>query len=172
MLNEKILINRLKKRDDKAFEEVYYKYVGLVKYVALQIVKDIEEVEDICQIVFIKLIDNIDNFRGGNLKYYLLQIAKNEARLILRKKQYENKYLEEQKYLENKLPIANEVWESVSKVLNSEELYIFILHFIYNFNFKDIAKELNKGKTTCYNIYKNALNKVKKYLKGDDKNEA
>lgn len=172
MLSDKNLIKRLKMGDEAAFNELYHAYIGLVKHVVLNMIHDASEVEDICQITFWKLMENLDNYKGGSLKYYLLQIAKNEAKQYIRRQNNEKKYLDESAYLtKNVLPFQDRVWEHIVKILSKEEYYIFVLHFVYNFNFKEIALEIDKSKTACYNLYKDALTKVKKYLKGDEKNE-
>lgn len=76
-MEDKILIERLKNHDEKAFDKIYYKYAPLVKYIAYNIVPNTDDVLDICQNTFLKFYENINNYRGGNLKYYLIQIAKN-----------------------------------------------------------------------------------------------
>ena len=166
-MEDKILIERLKRKDEKAFDKIQYKYAALVKYVAYDILYDIEDVNDICQITFTKFYQNIDNFKGGSLKYYLVQIAKNEAYMLLRSRNNETKYLSEKGYLDSSIieTLNNDIWLNIAKILTKEEFDVFILHFAFSFNFNEISKVLNKSKTRCHDIYKIGLNKVKKIMR-------
>lgn len=167
-MEDKFLIERLKKKDEKAFDRIYYKYIALIRYIVYDIVHDIEDTNDICQTTFTKFYQNINNYKGGNLKYYLIQIAKNEALMLLRSRNKENKYLTEKFYLDNSIieAINSDIWLHIAKILSPEELKVFILHFAFSLSFKEISALLNKSKTACYDLYKVGLKKVKNVVKG------
>lgn len=167
-MEDKYLLERLKKKDEKAFDRIYYKYIALIRYIVYDIVHNIEDTNDICQITFTKFYQNINNYKGGNLKYYLIQIAKNEALMLLRSRNNENKHLTEKLYLDSSIieTINSDIWLHIAKILSSEELNIFVLHFAFSLSFKEISALLNKSKTACYDLYKTGLNKVKNIVKG------
>ena len=62
-LFERLLIRRLKQRDELAFEEVVRLYQHKVYNLIYRIVGNPEETEDLAQEVFISVLKNIDSFR-------------------------------------------------------------------------------------------------------------
>ncbi len=167
MLEDKILVYRLKNGDESAFDKLYYKYAPLIKYIIYDITKRSDVIEDICQTVFMKLWENIKNFKGGSFKYYLIQIAKNESKNYLRSRQIEDKYLENLDFF-TLYNLDTGIWQQVRDKLDKTEQRIIILHFIYGVSFSEIANIINIKKTTCFYIYKKALAKMKQYYKGDE----
>ena len=170
MFDDKLLVYKIKTKDEQAFNKLYYKYAPLIKYIILDITKNNDVIDDICQIVFMKIWNNIENFKGGSFKYYMIQIAKNESKNYIRTKETEKKYLGIYDFFSN-YHLDGKIWIIIRNELSELEQKIIILHFIYNINFLDIANFLNIKKTTCYNIYKEALKKLKKHIKGDEINE-
>ena len=62
------LIKDLRLRKEHAFETVYYQYYKLVYFVAFSMVKDREVAEEVVQDTFVKMMENIHQYRGrGNL---------------------------------------------------------------------------------------------------------
>lgn len=87
-MDEKILTERLKKKDIKALEEVIDSYTKLVSAVICNIAcgnLSREDVEEAVQDSFLALWEHADSVEEGKLKAYLCQIAKNKARDALRK---------------------------------------------------------------------------------------
>ena len=73
------IVNQIKNKDDAAFEKIYNEYHQLVFYVIYQIVKDKEAALDLVQDTFLNVYSKIDQYDGGNFKYWILSIAKNLA---------------------------------------------------------------------------------------------
>lgn len=167
MCDDKILVMRLKGGDEAAFDKLYYKYAPLIKYIIFDVTKTTEAIDDICQIVFMKIWRNIQNYKGGSFKYYIVQTAKNEAKNYIRAKDTEKKYLNNYNFFAN-YTLDGAIWQSIKNNLTDLEQTIIIMHFIYDINFNDIAQFLGMKKTTCYNIYKVAIKKLKQFYKGDE----
>jgi RNA polymerase sigma-70 factor (ECF subfamily) len=62
MMNEKEIILRIIKGDVKAFSLLVDDYQKLIFHVAKRMIQNDEDVEDVCQEVFIKIYRNIGNF--------------------------------------------------------------------------------------------------------------
>lgn len=61
-LNERIVIEKLKKKDYSTFETFYYEYVGLVHYIISIYIKDANTIDDVTQEVFMRIIEKINLF--------------------------------------------------------------------------------------------------------------
>lgn len=169
---KKVSIRRIKERDEEYFEKIYNEYYSLVKYVVYDILKDIEDTQDICQDVFLTLYEKIDQYEGKNFKYWLLQIAKNKALNHLKKRKLENTYVSQEFVgLANSIDVFNkfegEIWSILENYLDEEERKIVILKIVFNFSFNEIALELGQNKTYCYRVYKESIKKLNNLMRGD-----
>lgn len=69
-------------------------------------------------------------------------------------------------YLEKKDDFDHYI-ESFKDFLNSEEIELIVYHFLYDFTFKEIAKEKNVSVSIISSKYFRAIQKIKKYYKGE-----
>jgi RNA polymerase sigma-70 factor, ECF subfamily len=77
-LAEQELIIRCQKGDVSAFKEVYYIYGTLLYRLALRMLCNRQDAEDVVQTVFVKLYQNISQFRQeSRLRTYLVRMALN-----------------------------------------------------------------------------------------------
>ena len=77
-----ILIKRLKKHEEAAFEEVMDKYLPLVSNIVYNICRDRlskEDMEEIISDIFVILWKNTDKIIEGKLQGYLCRIARTKA---------------------------------------------------------------------------------------------
>jgi len=80
-LTERLLIARLVRRDEEAFNEVVRLYGDRVFNLVLRMVGSRPEAEDIAQEVFVTVFKSIDSFRSeSKLSTWLLRIAANHAK--------------------------------------------------------------------------------------------
>ncbi len=89
MDTESELIIRLQLGDEAAFAELYELLANNVYALALQMLKNREDAEEVLQDCFIKLHQNANRFKPefGSARAYIYTIARNEARMRLRAKQ-------------------------------------------------------------------------------------
>jgi RNA polymerase sigma-70 factor (ECF subfamily) len=80
-------IARAKAGDPEGVSLLYLRYRGLVRAVALGVLQDSEEAEDVSQIVFERLITRLDRYRaeGGSFEAWLTTVTRNAARDQLRR---------------------------------------------------------------------------------------
>jgi len=79
---EQILVNRLLKKDETAWKELFGVHSGNLTYVCSRYIIDREDVHDVLQNSFIKMFKSIDAFeyRGeGSLKAWITRIVVNES---------------------------------------------------------------------------------------------
>ncbi|HEY2903326.1 MAG TPA: sigma-70 family RNA polymerase sigma factor [Polyangia bacterium] len=80
-LAERLLISRLKARDEQAFNEIVGRYGDKVFSLVYRMIGSRPEAEDIAQEVFVTVFKTIDGFRGeSKFSTWLLRIAANQCK--------------------------------------------------------------------------------------------
>ena len=80
-LRERLLIRRLKERDEKAFREIVRRYSDQVYNMTYRMLGNREEAEDVAQEVFIIVFKSIDSFRGeSKFSTWLYRITANTCK--------------------------------------------------------------------------------------------
>ena len=75
---EKLLFERIKKSDEKAFEILFHRYYGYLCLFATKIINDDVAAEEIVQDFFVKLWDKRENIHiESSIKNYLFRSVKN-----------------------------------------------------------------------------------------------
>ena len=78
---ERLLINRLKARDEQAFNEIVRRHGDQVFSLVYRMIGSRSEAEDIAQEVFVTVFKTIDGFRGeSKFSTWLLRIAANQCK--------------------------------------------------------------------------------------------
>jgi RNA polymerase sigma-70 factor (ECF subfamily) len=176
-LISKEIIERLKLKDEKAFNEVYYEYHRLVFSVIFNIVKEITNAEDIEQDVFIEIFNNASSYKGGNFKYWCLGIAKHKSYDFMRKKIHDEKKYKEWSLHQSLLDSNNdydtlvdkedEFINKVKSILDEKEYRIIDLHYNFDMKYKDIAKLLETTTSTVTSIASRAIKKLRSVFKDE-----
>ncbi|HEY3352906.1 MAG TPA: sigma-70 family RNA polymerase sigma factor [Polyangia bacterium] len=80
-IHERLLIHRLKQRDEVAFTEVVRLYQHKVFNLLYRMVGNREEAEDVAQEVFVTVFKNVDGFRGDSkFSTWLYRVAANHCK--------------------------------------------------------------------------------------------
>ncbi len=153
---------------ERSFNDIYQEYKLLVYFVSFDILKNQEDAKDITNETFMQFFINKNKIRNyKKIKYYLLTTCKNLSINLLKKN---NKY----EQLDNEIACFdqknefNAYIDKFKEYLNEEELELIIYKFLYDFTFKDIAKEKGVSIDSISSKYKRTLDKVKKHYKGED----
>ena len=92
-MDESILIERLKQKDNAAFKEIVDACQGMVYNTVLGIIQNEEDAEDVAQDVFVQVYQSIDNFKEqSKLSTWLYRIAVSKALDHLRKKKRKKRF--------------------------------------------------------------------------------
>jgi RNA polymerase sigma-70 factor (ECF subfamily) len=78
------LMERVRARDDAAFEALYDAYHRLVFGIGLRMLGDPTMAEDVTQTVFLKVWSAPDAFRGGSFVAWISRVTRNRALDVLR----------------------------------------------------------------------------------------
>ncbi len=184
------LVNKLKRKNLKAFKKFYMNYSGKMKYLLLRYVKDDMLAEDLLQDGFIKVLEKIDQFKfKGSFEGWVRQVFVSTALLYLRSNKqvylYHENELEENENLgysineafQDEDDIDEENMDNIDLIYNSEfndeefetllnnlpEHYriVFNMHVIDNIKHKEIAQILQINEKTS----KSRLSKARKILR-------
>jgi RNA polymerase sigma-70 factor (ECF subfamily) len=80
-LRERLLVRRLRERDERAFRDLIDTYRDRVFSLLLRMIGSREEAEDIAQEVFVTVFKSIDQFRGDSkLSTWLYRVAVNHCK--------------------------------------------------------------------------------------------
>lgn len=163
-------LNRIAEGNEKAFENLYNGIKGGVYSFAYSYMKNREDAEDIVQTVFLKIKKNIDKFDGKNGLPWILQITKNTALGELRSRKVYDNFVELNLGKDEAVSIDENDFDSpvtsaMRKCLSEEEQRIIILHVIWGYKHKEIAKLFDMPTGSVTSKYKRAVDKLKKYLK-------
>jgi len=150
---EKILFERIKKSDEKAFEILFHKYYGYLCLYAVKIIKDDTSAEEIVQDFFVKLWEKREQLNvETSLKNYLFRSVKNlcinyiqhnkikirHAENIL--SEVESNFSDDSNYLE--IDLSEKIEESINS-LPEKRKEIFILSRKEGLKYHEIAQKLN-----------------------------
>jgi RNA polymerase sigma-70 factor (ECF subfamily) len=80
-LRERLLLRRLRERDEKAFQELVEKHQNQIFNLLYRMIGNRAEAEDLAQEVFITVFKSIDQFRGDSkLSTWLYRVAANHCK--------------------------------------------------------------------------------------------
>lgn len=164
---DKLLV-KISRGDNVAFEDLYNNTRRGVFSFLYSYFKNYEDTEDAMQTVYLKVKLNIAQYsHGTNGRAWLLQIAKNCALNELHKKKYEER-IDENTIMPAQNAYSGEVATAMRKVLSPEEERIVILHVLWGYKHREIAKELNCPVGTVTSKYKRSISKLKEVLKEEE----
>ena len=153
---------------NQSFDIIFKKYRYLVYYVSFDILKNEEEAKDIVSETFLKMYEKRREFMTETkLKYYLLVTAKNLS--INRYNQLKDRldYSDDLKGNEEGLNV-NVYLEQFKDTLDEEEYHYLVLHIIYGFSFREIAKANKLSTSQVSSKYRRGVEKLKDHYGGKD----
>ena len=176
-----ILIQRLKKHDEAAFEEVMNKYLPLVSNIVYNIGRDRlskEDMEETISDIFVILWNNTDKILEGKLQGYLCRIARTKAldRLAVVKKPQTLDIEELEMQSDFSIEVTAEI-DDIAEILHKliDELHepdreIMLRYYYYQQSAPMIAEILGMNKETVNS--KLRRNKEKLRLKLEERGYA
>lgn len=173
-----LLIEKLKEGDNKAFEELYYKYSEKLFYFSLRYFKNKEDAEGLVQEIFIKVWENRQNLKKGlSFSAFLFTMAKNAIINAHRKKINENTY---KVYLRNYIDthhnktendiILADMKKRIDKSIDSlppQRQLIFKLSRNDGLSYKEISTKLKISEKTVEAHMRLALKTIRAAVKAE-----
>jgi len=169
------LIDKLRKGDVDAFDEVYRRYAGKLFAFALKYLKSREDAEELVQSVFLKVWENQANLKKEtSFKSYLFTIAYNEICNLFRKRKYQQNFIENtilgkpeiSTDMESQIEFRS-VLEQVEQIvaqLPEKQKAVFLKSRQEGKSTKEIAEELGLSKGTVDNYISESLKFIRSSL--------
>ena len=178
MLEDKLLIWKIRSGDIAAIARVYEKYKNVLLKIASGLLNQNSIAEDVVHDVFINLAKSYWSLKPeGNLKSYLAVCVANHARNVNKSAQrLESGNLDEAEFIaaDSQEPecwiIQNEELDNLNNALAQlpySQREIVILHVHGGMKFKDIAKSQNVSINTVQSRYRYGLEELRSLLNGE-----
>ena len=179
MQEDKELIEKHLKGDEKALEVLISKYLKPIYNFIFGYVQNQQDAEDLTQETFLKVWRNLKKFKKEkNFQSWLWTIARNTCFDFLRKKRRSQVwYLEDLSSLPDSRSLPYEAFEKEGLKEKLEEAIkslpfkmrqILNLYYKEGLNFREIAETLNEPLNTIKSRHRRALKEIKKLLSEED----
>ena len=156
-----------KEERDRCFSLIFEKYKRLVYYVAYDITKDEEETKDIVSEAFLKMYEKRRFFASEKeLKYYLLVTSKNISINRVKANLVHESISEDESGKEDGRNV-NIYLEKFKDVLDEEEYRYLVLHLLYGFSYREIAKANGLTTAQVSSKYRRGIKKLQNFYGGE-----
>lgn len=147
------------------FDEFYRLTHKKMFYIALGIVENKEDAEDVIQESYAKMIGGLSSYSvGSNPFAFLASIVRNESYSLLRKRKEVLSYedgIHSSSASHDSYSDADGLLRMLSR-LNQDERDIVIMHVVDDMKFAEIAKAMGKGLSATLVAYHRAMKKLRK----------
>lgn len=129
--------------------ELFHRYRDDVYRLAVSYTHSVQDAEDICQTVFLKLMEQ-DELTPGKEKAWLMQVTVNQCRSLLRcvwrkrTEPFEEESLREKIWIEQ--PELHDIWECIRKLKPKYRVVVYLFYY-EGYVTKEIADILHISNT-------------------------
>lgn len=170
------LIEKAKKGDEKAFEQLIEQYKYKIYKTAKAILKDEDDVCDAIQEVLIRVYNNIQNLQNDEFfSTWLIRIVINKCYDILKMNQKKNSKvvnIQEVEELSTYDTYNGILVEEVLKELEEDLKIVTVLYYYDDISVKDIATMLEIPEGTVKSRLSRAREKLYQILRKEEENDA
>lgn len=169
-------LRRIRNGDEKAFEELFFKYYQNLCGFAVKFVKSREGAKDCVQEVFLKIWRNRDDWEiNYSLPVYLYRAVRNQALNKIEKqenyREYARQYYEEgycddagtEELSNDDSRIIAQIW-IIAEQMPERRRTVFELHRKHGLSYKEISKVMNITRKTVENHMGRALQDIREQL--------
>lgn len=176
MLEDKLLVWKLKRGSSDALRRIYEKYKDDLLALAIALSNDRAAAEDVLHDVFVSFAQYAAKLKlQSSLKSYLLSCIANRIRSLQSQKSRQNAQIDTAENIEHDciepsyLAIMTEQAEQIETALSElpyQQREIIVLHINSQMRFKEIAKMQCESINTIQSRYRYGLEKLKSQLNG------
>jgi RNA polymerase sigma-70 factor (ECF subfamily) len=176
MLEDQILWWRAKRGSRKAFDLIYQKYVDMMLTVALHLLGNAADAEDVVQEVFASLVEVPQTLElHGSLKGFLAVCVANKSRDSLRRRRLAPVGRDERRSAEADEPLELVIRsEQILRLRDAlrrlpyEQQEVITLHIHAGLTFRALARALQVPLGTVQSRYRYGLNNLRMELERED----
>ena len=174
MLDDNELIKKFQNGDEKAFDQLVRNNLNNVFGFFMKVTRDEMSAEDLTQDVFMKLYENLKNFRhDSNFSTYLYRINSNTVNSWITRSKWKNLLHLDQAPDKGEYDIKNEaewtkeeLWNEISKLPNKQRR-VMILRITDSLSYSEISKITGMSEGTAKVNFHHGLKKLKEVLAND-----
>jgi RNA polymerase sigma-70 factor (ECF subfamily) len=177
MLEDKLLVWKLKRGNSDALQQIYEKYKRILLALAIALSNDRDAAEDVVHDVFVSFAEFAEKLQlRASLKSYLLSCTANRVRNLHREKYQQAIRLDATETIGSdsdgpeQIAIASEELQQVGRAmvrLSYEQREVIILHLQCGMRFRAIAQSQGVSINTIQSRYRYGLNKLRSLLNGE-----
>jgi len=176
MIEDELLKWKFKQGSTEALSCIYQKYLDDLLTLAVGLLNDPNDAEDVVQDVFVSFVKSAGNFKlRGSLKAYLATSVVNRVRDRIRKKRTRSLDRDGHKadidwHSPDQSLIYSEQWQRVIRALDElpfQQREAVLLRLQSEMRFREIAKVQNVSVHTAMARYKGGLDRLKLSLNGE-----
>ncbi len=170
---DKHIVDQIAENPKAFFEWLVDEHTEKLYLVIRKIVGNHEDTDDVLQNTFIKIWQNLHNFRGDSQLYsWLYRIACNEAFQFIRKRKNEhsNSELSLQQLRSDSYVDHSHTLEKLNMAIEQlpeKQKQVFILRYYQEYSYKDMANKLTTSEGALKASYHHAVKKIESFLKED-----
>ncbi len=167
------LVKEWQKGDIAAFETLFLRYKDMVLRIALSMITDRGEAEDILQMTFVRAYEAREKFEGDEtgLRRWLYRITINlcmdmhrKRRTCLHLEQMKEKGFEPAaEFSHSRLEAKDELWQAMD-CLDSRPRSVLVLRYLHEIRYEEIAKTLDIPLGTVKSRLNTAIKTMRKKL--------
>ena len=167
------LILRVAAGEQQALEELYRRTRGAVYAVALSLLRNAHDAQDVAQDAFVRVWEGAAQYRPqGSPMAWLLTVARNLARMKLRQGARQAELSDEEwEAIPADSPAVTpedrELLQGALASLEDQERQVVLLHAVTGLKHREIAQLMEMPLATVLSKYHRALKKLKTKMKGD-----
>ena len=167
------LILRVAAGEQQALEELYRRTRGAVYAVALSLLRNAHDAQDVAQGAFVRVWEGAAQYRPqGSPMAWLLTVARNLARMKLRQGARQAELSDEEwEAIPADSPAVTpedrELLQGALASLEDQERQVVLLHAVTGLKHREIAQLMEMPLATVLSKYHRALKKLKTKMKGD-----
>jgi RNA polymerase sigma-70 factor (ECF subfamily) len=190
VLDEQILIKKLKQGDEAAFKEIVGTWQNMVYNTAIGILQNAEDAEDVAQDVFVQVYESVKNFKAeSKFSTWLYRITVSKALDHLRRKKRKKRFA----YIQSLFGVNNEViierpdfqhpgvtldnkeraavlFKAIDQLPENQKI-AFTLHKLEGLSYQEISEVMKTSVSSVESLMHRAKNNLKKWLTGHYENE-
>ncbi|PWM73613.1 MAG: hypothetical protein DBX59_04715 [Bacillota bacterium] len=165
------LLIRLKDGDSAALDEILRLIGGRMMSLALGVVKNRADAEDVVQTAFVKTVQNVDKFHGGNGYGFIMKITQNAALDHLRRRGRKAEIniddcfslSSSDGYDEERVAAALTLEQGIARLPAYGKKLIYYRYYM-DMTLREIAKATGKSKSQIQRDLEETEKSLKKYL--------
>lgn len=155
-VEDQFYINKVLNGDVNSFSILVDRYKDLIFTIAIRMLKNREEAEEVAQDIFVKIFKSLSKFKGDSkFSTWIYKIAYNTCLDVLKKYNKQNNFIPIDEYLEKQIPELENIFDTLVlkeqqviiqkclSLLSYEESILLTLYYYEDQSLEEIAKVLN-----------------------------